>query len=62
MNSVKLEETLKNDSFIDFEDCLQMECAKDFGAKFIVTRNIKDYVSSSIKPIEPTEFLQQINI
>lgn len=62
IDSAKLEEALKNDSFTDFEDCLQMECAKDFGAKFIVTRNIKDYVCSSIKAIEPTEFLHQINI
>ncbi len=62
IDAIKIEEALKNESFVDFEDCLQMECAKDFGAQFIVTRNIKDYENSSVRAVGPKEFLQQINI
>lgn len=36
---------LKNENFSDFEDCLQMECAKNYGAEYIVTRNISDFSS-----------------
>ena len=57
---VKLEDALKNDVFEDLEDCLQDECAKEFYADYIVTRNIKDFVKSSIKAIEPHEFLEKI--
>ena len=42
----------------DFEDCLQMECARDYGAKYIVTRNIADYEKSEIKAISPSDFLK----
>ena len=46
-----------NEDFSDFEDCLQMECARDYGAKYIVTRNIADYEKSEIKAISPSDFL-----
>ena len=49
---------LQNISFSDFEDCLQMECARDYGAKYIVTRNIADYEKSEIKSISPSDFLK----
>ena len=61
IDAAKIESALKNNSVIDFEDCLQMECAKDIDANFIVTRNIKDYVNSSIKAIDPSDFLKQIS-
>jgi predicted nucleic acid-binding protein len=60
IDSKKLESALLDYSFTDFEDCLQMECAKEFKANFIVTRNTKDYKNSSIKAINPDEFLKQI--
>lgn len=48
---------LQNEDFSDFEDCLQMECAKAYGAEYIVTRNIGDYKSSEVKAILPKEYL-----
>lgn len=49
---------LQNENFSDFEDCLQMECAKAYGAQYIVTRNVGDYKSSEIKAIMPKDFLR----
>lgn len=34
-----------------------MECAKSYGADYIVTRNVSDYVTSEIKAIDPKEYL-----
>ena len=48
---------LENEEFKDLEDCLQDECAVSFGADYIVTRNIKDFVNSKIKAVTPEEFL-----
>lgn len=53
----KLLAGLANEDFSDFEDCLQMECAKSYGADYIVTRNVSDYATSEIKAIEPKEYL-----
>ena len=55
----KLEFCLLNDGFNDIEDCLQSECAKEFGADYIVTRNIKDFTDSAVEAIEPHEFLKR---
>lgn len=49
----KLQNALVNDSFTDFEDCLQMECAKYFHADYIVSRNVLDFKNSDIPCIEP---------
>lgn len=49
---------LEKNDFKDFEDCLQDECAVFFGADYIITRNIKDFVNSSVKAVTPTEFLK----
>lgn len=51
---------LKNNDFEDFEDCLQMECAIETGAEYIITRNPADFVNSKIKVMEPGEFLKRI--
>lgn len=53
---------LANEEFSDFEDCLQMECAKTYEAEYIVTRNVSDYITSEIKAIEPEEYLKLQNI
>lgn len=53
----KLLAGLKNEEFSDFEDCLQMECAKAYGADYIITRNVNDYAKSEIKAIEPKTYL-----
>lgn len=57
----KLLAGLKNNDFLDFEDCLQMECAKVYGAEYIVTRNMSDYQMSEVKAILPKDFLALIN-
>lgn len=54
----KLLTGLQNEAFSDFEDCLQMECAKACGAEYIVTRNIADYKISEIEAIMPEEYLE----
>ena len=51
---------LMNESFLDFEDCLQTECAKAYGAEYIVTRNIDDYLNSEVKAILPNEYLATV--
>ena len=58
IDKIKLIMGLENEDFSDFEDCLQMECAKDYGAKYIITRNIDDYKKSEIKAILPSDFLE----
>lgn len=54
----KLISGLENDDFFDFEDCLQMECARAYEAKYIVTRNVSDYDNSVIQAILPEDFLK----
>ena len=53
-------DALKNEKFSDFEDCVQAECAKRVGADRIITRNVKDFVNSSIKSITPEELLKEM--
>lgn len=50
------------EDFTDFEDCLQMECAKAYGAEYIVARNISDYNLSDIKAVLPKDYLAIINM
>ena len=56
IDKVRLLSGLRNEDFSDFEDCLQMECAKAYGAEYIVTRDVDDYKLSEIKAILPTDF------
>ena len=35
-----------------------MECAKSYGAEYIVTRNTDDYKVSEIKAILPKDYLE----
>lgn len=58
IDKTKLLAGLANEDFSDFEDCLQMECAKALGAEYIVTRNIYDYESSEVTAITPKEYLK----
>jgi len=61
IDKAKLLSALKNTDFSDFEDCLQMECAEEFGADFIVSRNVNDYESSRIPCIEPGRLCELLN-
>lgn len=56
IDKAKLISGLQNENFSDFEDCLQMECAKSYAADYIVTRNVSDYATSEIKVILPKEY------
>ena len=58
IDRTKLLSGLANENFTDFEDCLQMECAKSYGAEYIVTRNVSDYATSDIKAILPNDYLE----
>ena len=58
IDKAKLLSGLANEEFSDFEDCLQMECAKSYGAEYIVTRNVSDYSTSDMKAILPSEYLR----
>ena len=58
IDKAKLLSGLANEDFLDFEDCLQMECAKSFGANYIVTRNVADYSVSDVKAIGPKDYLK----
>lgn len=44
----------------DIEDGLQIECAKEYGLDYIVTRNTPDFFNSKIKAIEPNIFITLI--
>lgn len=60
IDKARILETLANERFSDFEDCLQMECAIAFRADYIVTRNCDDFKGSRIPCIEPEEFCKLI--
>lgn len=60
IDQAKLLLGLQNEDFIDFEDCLQMECAKAYGAEYIVTRDVNDYKTSGIKAILPKDYLELV--
>ena len=51
-------DAIERDNFTDFEDCLQDKCAKDVGADFIITCNVKDFENSEIPAITPTDYLE----
>ena len=53
-------DALNNEGFDDFEDCLQVECARIVNADYIVTRNIADFSASPIPAILPEDFLKKI--
>lgn len=57
----KLKNALENEVFDDFEDCLQFECAKSFQADYIVTRNIDDFLNSSISCLTPEQLCRRIS-
>lgn len=51
---------IEHSDFIDFEDCLQDECAKEVSADYIVTRNIGDFQSAKVKAVTPHDLLEMI--
>jgi predicted nucleic acid-binding protein len=53
-------DSLEDNTFTDFEDCVQMRCAISVNADFIITRNTKDFTNSRIKAVTPAEFLELV--
>ena len=43
--------------YSDFEDAVQMICALQCKADFLITRNIKDYQPALVPVLEPIDFL-----
>lgn len=62
IDEYKIKAALKNESFTDFEDCLQLECARSAQVDYIVTRNVKDFEQSNIPVLSPDELLCKINM
>lgn len=60
LDKTKITAALADESFSDFEDCLQKECALNFQADYIVSRNCSDFRSSKIPCIEPAEFMKLV--
>lgn len=58
LNEEKIISAIDNEQFLDFEDCLQEECAAAETVDYIVTRNLADYKLSRVKVIEPDEFVK----
>jgi hypothetical protein len=48
IDKAKILNALADETFSDFEDCLQKECAAAFQANYIVTRNCADFKSSGM--------------
>lgn len=61
LNEKKILSAIENKGFLDFEDCLQEECAVEVMADYIVTRNLEDYKKSRVKAVTPEEFLALLN-
>ena len=57
----KIIQALKDDTFSDFEDCLQTQCALNIRADYIVTRNVKDFAASEIPAVTPEEFFKLLD-
>ena len=55
-------DAIENSEFIDFEDCLQDKCAKDVDADYIITCNVKDYKSSEVEAITPSDFIYKYSL
>ena len=45
----------------DFEDCVQHQVASHHHARFIITRNVKDYEDSEPQPVTPEAFLEALS-
>jgi len=61
IDSYKIFAALENNKFDDFEDCLQAECAKEYHANYIITRNGGDFSGSAIPALEPGAFLALVS-
>ena len=58
VNDAVIDRMLQSD-FADLEDAIQYYSAFAFGAETIVTRNPKDFATSTIPILTPKDFIQQ---
>jgi predicted nucleic acid-binding protein len=56
VNRSVIEEALQS-KIADFEDAVVEQAGRLSGAEAIITRNVKDFRGSTIKALDPTEFL-----
>lgn len=56
-NHTEVYNAVKNETFNDFEDCLQDACAYQNKMDYIITRNIKDFKNSRVKALTPKELI-----
>ena len=47
-----------NMMWADYEDAIQVVCARRVKADYIVTRNLRDFRTSPVRAVTPEEFLQ----
>jgi predicted nucleic acid-binding protein len=52
---------LENDDIEDFEDALQLECAREFNADFIISRDTEGFINSDIEVISPCDFVKRFD-
>ena len=58
LDEEKFSAAVQNYEFKDFEDCLQLECAKAINADYIITRDKNDFKLSEIPAINPAELCE----
>lgn len=46
--------------FRDYEDAVQSVCASRIRADYIVTRNIRDFITSNVTAVKPSELLERL--
>ena len=56
----KILESLNDNTFKDFEDRLEVECAKSLNIDYLITRDLKDYTNSKIECVAPEDFLNRL--
>lgn len=61
IDKARILDALADETFSDFEDCLQKECAIAFQADYIVTRNGDDFKSGPVPTINPKEFCKLLS-
>lgn len=60
LNKHLILEAINREDFSDFEDCLQDQCAGNFNADYIVTRNKNDFATSRVPAFMPAELLEAV--
>lgn len=59
-SQAEIMDAIENDTFADFEDCLQDKCARGAGADYIITVNEKDFANSEVEAINPRQFFEKM--